>query len=154
MHDTCNEHALGPCVASGYLSCCVEDNCKTSAGCFCDELCYRFQDCCYDITSISCTEGQFYNTYIHWKSVAHKCTVMLVVTLPQVLLEVTLTFSLPISMPSGVSTLMEVHCKQLLLEKMRLQSLEWTIITGITTFILFRGGSRIFRRGGLRMQRK
>ena len=44
---------------AGFDGCCTDGNCKTVEeipffSCFCDALCYRFDDCCDDIALISC----------------------------------------------------------------------------------------------------
>ena len=50
----------GSCIAAGFSSCCSQANSADCHGnppsCFCDEICYEFNDCCSDISSI-CTAG-------------------------------------------------------------------------------------------------
>ena len=49
---------LGSCLALNlnYSGCCVfslSPSC-TNNGCFCDQMCYTFNDCCSDIADIGC----------------------------------------------------------------------------------------------------
>ena len=51
----------GSCVDAGFTGCCIGENCAVFApslsfSCFCDALCYVFDDCCDDINSIGCYE--------------------------------------------------------------------------------------------------
>ena len=48
------------CINGGYTECCTKDDCrvfapKSSLFCFCDSLCFSFNDCCDDISLINCT---------------------------------------------------------------------------------------------------
>ena len=49
----------GSCADAGFSGCCVDDNCEITAAavplsCYCDVLCYEFNDCCDDIELIEC----------------------------------------------------------------------------------------------------
>ena len=48
----------GSCVAMGYVGCCNPQDSTSCLGsgntCYCDELCYEFNDCCDDVTQIGC----------------------------------------------------------------------------------------------------
>ena len=47
------------CVAAGFTDCCTNGHCTSSLSsffsCFCDSLCYKFDDCCEDVTQIGCS---------------------------------------------------------------------------------------------------
>ena len=45
-----NKFLSGSCVAAGYSECC-ENGCF-STDCFCDDICFIFEDCCYDYIDI------------------------------------------------------------------------------------------------------
>ena len=50
---------LGSCVALNlnYSGCCVwslSAPCRINGGCYCDDTCHTFNDCCSDITDIGC----------------------------------------------------------------------------------------------------
>ena len=52
---------VGSCVDAGFTDCCIGDNCAVFApslpfSCYCDALCYVYDDCCDDINSIGCYE--------------------------------------------------------------------------------------------------
>ena len=54
---TCSDP--GSCIQKGFQGCCdpnLSSECYGSAGtsCYCDELCYQFNDCCFDIDQIGC----------------------------------------------------------------------------------------------------
>ena len=55
---------IGSCGLAEFTSCCngsIEDNCFGATGdCFCDESCYKFNNCCEDIEDIGCL-GQYCN---------------------------------------------------------------------------------------------
>ena len=46
---------IGSCVEHvGIIGgCCVFNNCYAQ-GCYCDQVCYQFNDCCLDIEDIGC----------------------------------------------------------------------------------------------------
>ena len=49
---------LGSCLALNlnYSGCCVSSqsqNCRNN-GCYCDQICHYFDDCCNDVTDIGC----------------------------------------------------------------------------------------------------
>ena len=49
----------GSCISAGYNGCCDNDTCQGFspngvANCFCDQLCYNFDDCCGDIENAGC----------------------------------------------------------------------------------------------------
>ena len=46
---------LGSCLRLNlnYSGCCVSSHCSNK-GCYCDQVCYIFIDCCYDIGDIGC----------------------------------------------------------------------------------------------------
>ena len=51
---------IGSCSAAGYSSCCVVGSCKGEPpNCYCDSLCYLFDDCCDDATELMCTRPTF-----------------------------------------------------------------------------------------------
>ena len=59
----------GSCVAAGYSGCCTEEDCvgfltNLISSCFCDEECYKFNDCCDDITEINCTQDNGKYMYV------------------------------------------------------------------------------------------
>ena len=42
------------CVGSGITECCDSD-CKSANGdCYCDKLCYMYDNCCEDVEDIGC----------------------------------------------------------------------------------------------------
>ena len=52
---------VGSCVDAGFTGCCIGENCTVFApslpfSCYCDALCYVYDDCCDDISSIGCYE--------------------------------------------------------------------------------------------------
>ena len=51
-------HRPGSCGLAEFSGCCniyVEANCFGATGnCYCDEICYEFEDCCDDIMDIGC----------------------------------------------------------------------------------------------------
>ena len=50
--------ANGSCAALGLDGCCMEGNCLgVGEGCYCDQACHEFGDCCDDIEEIQCFEG-------------------------------------------------------------------------------------------------
>jgi len=58
----------GSCVAAGLSGCCKEGSCigfikNITSSCFCDEACYKLNDCCDDITEIHCTQDN--GTYMY-----------------------------------------------------------------------------------------
>ena len=59
----------GSCVDAGYVGCCVNEYCGVTAEnisyiCFCDALCHKLGDCCYDISLIDCFETNSKCNYI------------------------------------------------------------------------------------------
>ena len=49
----------GSCVDAGFTGCCTNNDCEVfsptfASSCYCDVLCYVFDDCCEDITDIGC----------------------------------------------------------------------------------------------------
>ena len=41
---------IGPCQAAGFETCCIGSNCLVAGdSCYCDVVCYEFNDCCSDI---------------------------------------------------------------------------------------------------------
>ena len=64
--DCCSNHyslyIIGSCVAAGYVGCCTDGDCEvviqtSPLSCFCDTVCYIFDDCCDDIALIGCYPG-------------------------------------------------------------------------------------------------
>ena len=53
----------GSCVNASFNGCCTGADCEVFSSstfpisCFCDVLCYTYDDCCNDITSIGCVPG-------------------------------------------------------------------------------------------------
>ena len=47
------------CVEAGYTECCTNDNCVSTElhlfRCFCDAVCFQFDDCCEDVALIGCS---------------------------------------------------------------------------------------------------
>ena len=47
------------CLALGFTECCSNQNCTASPfypyKCFCDALCYKFDDCCDDVAQMGCS---------------------------------------------------------------------------------------------------
>ena len=47
------------CVEAGYTECCTNDNCVSAElhlyRCFCDAVCFQFDDCCEDVALIGCS---------------------------------------------------------------------------------------------------
>ena len=83
---------IGSCVDAGFTECCTEGECRAFAPnssffCFCDRLCFDFNDCCDDISQTNCTpklNGKFnlfrimynainivYCIQIHWDQCYH-----------------------------------------------------------------------------------
>ena len=59
----------GSCFDAGYVGCCVDEYCGVTAEnisyiCFCDALCHKLGDCCYDISLIDCFETNSKCNYI------------------------------------------------------------------------------------------
>ena len=59
----------GSCVDAGYVGCCVDEYCGVTAEnisyvCFCDAICHKLSDCCYDISYINCSETNSKYNYI------------------------------------------------------------------------------------------
>ena len=54
----CVRFTLGPCQSMGFTSCCSflsNVTCLSSeADCYCDQICFYYQDCCSDVTEIGC----------------------------------------------------------------------------------------------------
>ena len=53
------------CIEAGYSACCTNTNCVSAPfsyfQCFCDDICYKFKDCCLDIKNTNCSKeaGEF-----------------------------------------------------------------------------------------------
>ena len=45
---------IGSCASLNITGCCDNGTCYTGTGCYCDQLCYQYNDCCPDIASIGC----------------------------------------------------------------------------------------------------
>ena len=45
---------VGSCASLNITGCCANGTCYTGTGCYCDQLCYQYNDCCHDIASIGC----------------------------------------------------------------------------------------------------
>ena len=48
------------CTVAGFTECCTSGDCNSApfhpSKCFCDSLCYKFNDCCEDVALIGCRE--------------------------------------------------------------------------------------------------
>ena len=60
---TCSFISPASCVSAGFTSCCTDvrfDGCGVGYGidrCYCDQACFRANDCCDDITEVPCLPG-------------------------------------------------------------------------------------------------
>ena len=52
---------IGSCTAAGFSSCCIPGDSASCYGnpptCYCDEVCFKFDDCCSDIGKICSIES-------------------------------------------------------------------------------------------------
>ena len=60
----------GSCVDAGFSGCCEGDNCEVfpssnfSFSCFCDVMCFKYGDCCDDISITGCAERNGGSQYV------------------------------------------------------------------------------------------
>ena len=52
---------VGSCASLNITGCCANTTCYTG-NCYCDQICYQYNDCCPDIANIGCLPSSTFST--------------------------------------------------------------------------------------------